>query len=393
MTEQSFRLSFDNTEAAFAYLSDKELKKTRFIFSMMHNGWLVKAGSALAPAALKLRLPVKGLIRNTVFKQFCGGENLEEAALTAQRLARFNVGVILDYGVEASEGEENYDHAIGEFKKAIEHASLQSNIPFISLKVTGFARLALLEKIHAGDPLTGEEQREFGRVRQRIYTICKHASDHHTGVLIDAEESWIQQPVDDLADEMMAEFNKEKAVIYNTFQLYRHDRLEFLKRSFIKAQQNNYTPGAKLVRGAYMEKERTRAADMNYPSPIQKDKASTDKDYNEAVRFCIDHVEDMAVFIGTHNEESSMLGARLLHEKGISHDHPHVHFSQLYGMSDNITFNLAQAGYPASKYLPYGPVKDVLPYLIRRAEENSSIAGQMGRELSLINEECKRRRL
>ncbi|TAN16067.1 MAG: proline dehydrogenase [Chitinophagaceae bacterium] len=393
MTEQPFRLSFDNTEAAFAYLSDKELKKTRFIFSIMHDGWLVKAGSVLAPAALKLRLPVKGLIRNTVFKQFCGGENLEEAALTAQRLARFNVGVILDYGVEASEGEENYDHAIVEFKKAIEHASLQSNIPFISLKVTGFAQLALLEKIHAGDPLTGEEKQEFGRVRQRIYTICKHAFDHHIGVLIDAEESWIQQPVDDLADEMMAEFNKEKGVIYNTFQLYRHDRLGFLKRSFTKAQQNNYTLGAKLVRGAYMEKERKRAADMNYPSLIQKDKDSTDQDYNEAVRFCIDHLEDMAVFIGTHNEESSMLGARLLHEKGISHDYPDVHFSQLYGMSDNITFNLAKAGYPVSKYLPYGPVKDVLPYLIRRAEENSSIAGQMGRELSLINAECKRRGL
>lgn len=393
MTEQPFRLSFDNTEAAFAYLSDKELKKTRFIFSIMHDGWLVKAGSVLAPAALKLRLPVKGLIRNTVFKQFCGGENLEEAALTAQRLARFNVGVILDYGVEASEGEENYDDAIVEFKKAIEHASLQPNIPFISLKVTGFARLALLEKIHAGDSLTGEEKQEFGRVSQRIYTICRHAFDHHIGVLIDAEESWIQQPVDDLADEMMAEFNKEKGVIYNTFQLYRHDRLDFLKRSFTKAQQNNYTLGAKLVRGAYMEKERKRAADMNYPSPIQKNKDSTDQDYNEAVRFCIDHLEDMAVFIGTHNEESSMLGARLLHEKGMSYDHPDVHFSQLYGMSDHITFNLAKAGYPASKYLPYGPVKDVLPYLIRRAEENSSIAGQMGRELSLINQECKRRGL
>lgn len=393
MGEQPFTLSFNNTETAFAYLSDKELKKVHFIFSMMHYGWLVKAGSAIAPWALRIGLPVTNIIRRTLFKQFCGGEDLQEAAQTAQQLAKFKVGVILDYGVEAADGEGNYDQAVIEFKKAIEYAAQQANIPFISLKVTGFSRFALLEKIHAHEILSGEEQQEFERVRQRIYHICKRAYEKNIGVLIDAEESWIQQPVDDLADEMMAAFNKEKGVIYNTFQLYRHDRLDFLKRSFNKSSDNNYILGAKIVRGAYMEKERKRAEEMNYPSPIQKDKNATDKDYNEAVSFCLDHTEDVAVFIGTHNEESSMLGARLLHDKGIPHNHPHIHFAQLYGMSDNITFNLAQAGYPASKYLPYGPVKDVMPYLIRRAQENSSISGQIGRELSLVNEELKRRKL
>lgn len=393
MAQDSFPLSFDNTEAAFAYLSNKELKDVRFVFSMMHYDWLVKMGSAIAPWALRMGLPVKGIIRKTVFRQFCGGENLQGAAQTAQKLGQFRVGVILDYGVEGSEGEENYDRSVGEFKKAIDYASAQSNIPFISLKVTGFARFSLLEKVHSQTGISENELQEFDRVRQRIYAICKHASDKNTGVLVDAEESWIQHPVDQLADEMMRTFNKGKGIIYNTFQLYRHDRMEFLKRSLEAAQAGHYILGAKLVRGAYMEKERKRAEEMNYPSPIQKDKAGTDHDYDEAVHFCMDHLEDIAVFIGTHNEKSSMLAAELLHKKNIRHDHPHVHFSQLFGMSDNITFNLAQAGYSASKYLPYGPIKDVMPYLIRRAQENSSISGQMGRELSLINEECRRRGL
>lgn len=391
MTKQPFGLSFDNTETAFAYLSDKQLKKAQFIFSVMRRQWLVKIGSALAPWALKVGLPIKRLIRRTVFTQFCGGENLEEAARTAHNLARFRVGVILDYGVEAAEGEDNYDQAVDEFKKAITYASGEPNIPFISLKVTGFARFDLLEKINANNKLTQDEDEEFGRVRKRIGSICQHASEKNIGVLIDAEESWIQGPVDQLADEMMRAFNGKKIIIYNTFQLYRHDRLSFLKQSYENAVNGKYILGAKLVRGAYMEKERKRAEEKNAPSPIQPTKEATDADYNEAVYFCLDHLDDIATFIGTHNEKSSMLGASLLHEKNIAHHHPHAHFSQLYGMSDNITFNLAQAGYRVSKYVPYGPVKDVMPYLIRRAQENSSISGQVTREQSLINKELKRR--
>ncbi|HEY8920088.1 MAG TPA: proline dehydrogenase family protein [Chitinophaga sp.] len=389
--EKQLPLSFDNTAIAFEHKTDKALKKADFLFSNIGKPWLVKLGGVLTPLAFKLRLPVKGLIKYTIFQQFCGGESLEEAAQTAQVLGKYHVGAALDYGVEAMEGEENYDHAVPEFIRAIEYAATNHNIPFIAIKVTGFARFELLEKIHSRQPLTADEQQEFERVRNRIRAIAEAAAKNKIGLLIDAEESWIQQPVDDLADEMMQLFNKTNVIVYNTFQLYRHDRWEYLQLSFNRAQQQGYLLGAKLVRGAYMEKERKRAEALGYPSPIQPDKASTDKDYNSAVRFCMDRLDKLAVFIGTHNEESSMLAAHLLDEKGLPHNHPHVSFSQLLGMSDNITFNLAHAGYHVSKYLPYGPVKDVMPYLLRRAQENTSISGQMGRELGLIRKELKRR--
>lgn len=389
--EQQLLLSFEDTAIAFEHKTNKALKKANFLFSNIGKPWLVKLGAFVTPLAFKLHLPVKGLIRATIFDQFCGGETLDEAVKAAEGLGKFGVGVALDYGVEAVEGEENYDKAVPEFLRAIQFATGKPHIPFIAIKVTGFARFSLLEKIHAGETLEQEEQQEFERVRARIRSICAAAAKGKVGVLIDAEESWVQQPVDDLADEMMALFNREEVIVYNTFQLYRHDRLEYLQVSFRKAQQQGYLLGAKLVRGAYMEKERKRAEELSYPSPIQPNKEAADRDYDEAVRFCIDRLDHLAVFIGTHNEDSCMLAAELLHKKGLPHNHPRVSFSQLYGMSDNITFNLAHAGYRVSKYLPYGPVKDVMPYLIRRAQENTSIAGQMGRELGLIREEMKRR--
>ncbi|KAA2243758.1 proline dehydrogenase [Chitinophaga agrisoli] len=389
--EKQLPLSFDNTAIAFEHRTDKALKKADFLFSNIGKPWLVKLGAFFTPLAFKLKLPVKGLIKHTIFQQFCGGENLQEAAQTAHTLGKFHVGAVLDYGVEAMEGEENYDHAVPEFIRATEYAAGNPNIPFIAIKVTGFARFELLEKIHRRETLDTAEKAEFDRVRGRIQAISEACARHKIGLLIDAEESWIQQPVDDLADEMMRLFNKGTVIVYNTFQLYRHDRLVFLQDSFEKAQQQGYLLGAKLVRGAYMEKERKRAEELNYPSPIQPDKAATDTDYNAAVKFCMDRLDQMAVVIGTHNEQSCMLAASLLDQKGLPHQHPHVSFSQLLGMSDNITFNLAHAGYHVSKYLPYGPVKDVMPYLIRRAQENTSIAGQMGRELGLIRKELKRR--
>ncbi|MCK7556704.1 proline dehydrogenase family protein [Chitinophaga sedimenti] len=300
---------------------------------------------------------------------------------------------MLDYGVEAMEGEENYDNAVPEFIKAIQFAAGKKHIPFIAIKVTGFARFALLEKLHRGETLTAEEAREYERVQARINTIAETAALHKVAVLIDAEESWIQQPVDDLADAMMARYNRSEVIVYNTFQLYRHDRLEFLKSSQHKAEKVGYFLGAKLVRGAYMEKERRRAEEQSYESPIQPDKQSADEDYNEAIHFCLDHIQKLGLFVGTHNEDSTLLVTRLMAERHLPPNHPHISFSQLYGMSDNITFNLAHAGYHVSKYLPYGPVRDVMPYLIRRAQENTSIAGQMGRELGLIRKELKRRKL
>ncbi len=384
---------FNNTEIAFKYRSDKEMKRARFLFSSMSSEVLTKTGMALTKFAIGWNLPVKGLIKNTIFKQFCGGETMEEASQTAAVLDKYGVGIILDYGVEGKEDEDDFDKAVPEFVKAIKYAASQKNIPFISVKVTGFARFALLEKINANKDLTAAEKAEWERVYNRIDQICKAANEHGTMVLIDAEESWIQQPVDDLTDTMMEAYNKNQVCVFNTFQLYRHDRLEFLKKSFDKAVAKGYLLGAKLVRGAYMEKERNRGMEMGYPSPIQPNKAATDKDYDAAVLFCLERLDKLAVFIGTHNEHSCMEAVRYMEAHHIPANHSRVYFSQLYGMSDNISFNLAHSGYHVAKYLPYGPVKDVLPYLMRRAQENTSVAGQTGRELSLINKEIKRRKL
>lgn len=391
--EKQLSLSFDNTAIAFEAKTDHALKKANFLFSNIGKPWLVKFGSVMTPIAFKLRLPIKGIIKNTIFSQFCGGESLEEAATTALQLGNYHVGVVLDYGVEAMEGEDSYDAAVPEFIRAIQYAATRPDIPFIAIKITGFARFELLEKVHRKETLTAAEQEEYTRVRGRVRAIAEAGAKHNVAILIDAEESWIQGPVDELTDEMMALFNRGKVIIYNTFQMYCHDRYAFLQVSLAKAQKKGYLLGAKLVRGAYMEKENKRAAENNYPTPIQPSKAATDKDYDAAVKFCIDNIDKLAVFIGTHNENSCMLAARMLDQKGIPHNHSHVSFSQLLGMSDNITFNLAHAGYNVSKYLPYGPVKDVMPYLLRRAQENTSIAGQMGRELGLIRKEMKRRGL
>ncbi|PSL46680.1 L-proline dehydrogenase [Chitinophaga niastensis] len=391
--EKQLPLSFDNTAIAFEAKTDNALKKANFLFSNIGKPWVVKFGSVMTPLAFKLRLPIKGIIKSTIFSQFCGGETLEEAATTALQLGNYHVGVVLDYGVEAMEGEHSYDDAVPEFIRAIQYAATRPDIPFIAIKITGFARFELLEKVHRGDTLTVTEQEEYARVRARVHAITAAGAKHNVAILVDAEESWIQQPVDDLTNEMMSLFNKGKVVVFNTFQMYCHDRFSFLQASLQTATKAGYLLGAKLVRGAYMEKENKRAAENNYPTPIQPSKSATDKDYDAAVKFCLDNIDKVGLFIGTHNENSCMLAARIMDEKGLPHNHPHVSFSQLLGMSDNITFNLAHAGYKVTKYLPYGPVKDVMPYLLRRAQENTSIAGQMGRELGLIRKELKRRAL
>lgn len=391
-------LSFDNTQTAFAYKTDKELKSARFLLKTMHYPWAVAVGTRLTPFLMKTRLPVHGVIRKTIFKQFVGGETLEETARVRKILAAYNVQVILDYGVEGKEGEENFDHATNEFIRVIEYAASQPKIPFISVKITGLARFGLLQTLNEAPRLRSgvhdneEEIDEWERVKDRMYRICEVASEKGVGVLIDAEESWIQDPIDRLTMEVMEVFNKEKAIVYNTIQLYRHDRLQFLKMSYNIAQRQNFVLGVKLVRGAYMEKERARAAQYGYPSPIQPDKEHTDRDYNRAVRFCIDNIINVAFIVASHNEDSNLLAAELLDEKNLPHNHEHVHFSQLYGMSDNITFNLAKEGYSVSKYLPFGPIRDVIPYLMRRAQENTSVSGQTGRELALINKELRRRK-
>lgn len=403
-------ISFDNTEYAFAYKTTKELKRANFLFSSMGNPLLLNTGLKLMPMAMKLHFPfTKSIIRQTIFKQFVGGETLEQTAVVADKLGKYNVQVILDYGVEGGDdGEAGYDHATEEFIKVINYAATQTNIPLMSIKVTGIVRFGLLEKIDSGmnsnegtlmkryykvvGLLGNDEKAEWERAVARLVKICETANRKKIGVLVDAEETWIQDPVDALTILMMDNYNKEKVVVYNTIQLYRHDRLAFLKASHEAATERGFVLGAKLVRGAYMEKERKRAAEMGYPSPIQPSKEACDKDYNEAVAFSIEHLENIAVIVASHNEYSNLYATQLLDKKGLPHNHPHVHFSQLYGMSDNITFNLAKSGCSVSKYLPFGPIKDVVPYLMRRAQENSSVAGQTGRELGLIKKELERRK-
>ena len=403
-------ISFDNTEIAFAYKTNSELKRARLLFNSMSYSWLVKMGTRLTPLAIRTGLPIKGLIRDTIFKQFVGGETLEETANVAKRLGEFGVQVILDYGVEGGEhSEQAFDKATDEFIRVINYAGTQANIPYMSVKVTGIARFGLLEKLDhsvelnpgslmkrfskAVESLTTEEKVEWHNVQERLIRICKAGAQKNVGVFIDAEETWIQDPIDVITILMMEQFNKSKVVVYNTLQLYRHDRLQFLRDSYEAAVQRNFILGAKIVRGAYMEKERKRAEQMNYLSPIQPDKESTDKDFNEAIQFCIDHIDRIGVVVASHNEYSNLLTTRLLQQKNLPMNHSHVHFSQLYGMSDNITFNLARAGCHVSKYLPFGPINDVIPYLMRRAQENTSVKGQTGRELALIKKELKRRGL
>lgn len=383
---------FENTEIAFKYRTTPELKQAQFLFSSMGSPTLTRLGMAVTKWAISWKLPINGLVKKTIFRQFCGGETMEEAAQTANTLSEYNVGVILDYGVEGKEGEAEFDKAVPEFIKAVRYAAAKSNIPFISLKVTGFSRFSLLEKIHSGHPLTEQEEAEWQRVHKRVDEICSVAAEVGVMVLIDAEETWIQHPVNELCNTVMERYNKTKALIFNTFQCYTTGALPYLKQSLQEATAKGYILGAKLVRGAYMEKERARAAEMNYPSPIQPDKKATDADYDAAVLFCLQNLDKLAVFIGTHNEHSCLLAAKYMAEHNIPADSDRVWFSQLYGMSDNISFNLAHSKYNVAKYLPYGPVRDVLPYLMRRAQENTSVAGQTGRELSLINKELQRRK-
>lgn len=386
------KISFENTEIAFSHLSDKELKKANWLFGLMNNRMLVAAGTRLTPLAFKMKLPIKSIVKKTIFRQFCGGETMDECLVTAKKLAEYGVKTILDYGVEGKESEAEFDKTANEIVKAITETSASGNIKFVSAKVTGLARFALLERFHGQEIITDIEKAEMKRVEDRLHLICKTASEKNIGVMIDAEESWIQKPVDDLTDEMMKCYNQKKVVVMNTFQFYKTGTMMSLMKSFQKAQKENYLLGAKLVRGAYMQKENKRALELNYTSPVHRWKDGTDADFNQGVDFCFDNIEHIGFCVASHNEISNRIAAEKAIELSIAPNHPHLNFSQLLGMSDNLTFNLAKAGFNVTKYIPYGPVKDVVPYLMRRAQENTSVSGQTGRELSLIKKELKRRR-
>jgi len=385
-------LNFSDTEIAFSNKSDKELKKTAWLFKMMNNQNLVKIGSKIGLFAIKFKVPFTELVvRNTIFPQFCGGENLLDCQKTIDKLYEYDTLTILDYGAEGKSDEDDLDAVTQETLKAIEMAASNNSVPVVSTKITGLVDNVILEKLHKGDELNEGEKRKYQHLVERVEEICERAAELSVSVFIDAEESWIQDPIDELVMQMMERYNKEKVIVYNTYQMYISYKFEHLKRDHQRCLDKGVLFGAKLVRGAYMDKERARAEEIGYPSPIQKDKAATDADYNEAIRYCIDNHTTISSCCASHNAESNMLQAQLLHEKGIDRNHPHVNFCQLYGMSDNITFNLANAGYNAAKYVVYGPIKDVIPYLIRRTEENASVTGEMSRELTLVDKEMKRR--
>lgn len=380
-----------NTATAFAHKSNKELWQAYWLFRIIGTPWLTNLGSTLTKAALTLHLPVKGIVKATVFKQFCGGENIEESLVTAHKLAQSKVGTILDYSVEGEGDQAAMDGTAAEILRTIAAAKGNPDIPFSVFKPSGLVRHDVLEKVSAGAALTPDEATAWQQARSRVERICQAAYDAKVPLLIDAEESWTQPAVDALATEMMERFNKESAVVYSTVQMYRHDRLEFLRKELELATAKGFHVGMKLVRGAYMEMERERAAEKGYRDPIGANKAAVDADYNAALRFCMEHIGRMGVLNGTHNEESTLLLARMMQDAGLAKSDPRIHFGQLLGMSDNISFNMAAAGYNVVKYVPYGPVRKVLPYLIRRAQENTSARGQTGRELSLIIAERKRR--
>lgn len=384
-------ITFDNTQIAFSGKSDTDLKRSYLLFKVIGNPTIVNVSSVLTTVAISLHLPIKSIIKATIFKQFVGGEDITECNNTIEQLGKYNIGTILDYSVEGKESETDFDNCVKETISTIEKAKGNTKIPFCVFKITGLARFALLEKVSANNTLSDAEQAEYERVKKRVDTICKKAHDNDVRIFIDAEESWVQPAMDDLANEMMRLYNKEKVIVYNTFQFYRKDRLAYFKQSFEMAKAGNYQLGAKLVRGAYMEKERKRAEENSYPSPIQETKQNSDADYDTALLFSVENIDRIAICAGTHNEKSSMYLLELMKQNNIPTNHPHIYFSQLLGMSDHISYNLSSAGYNVAKYVPYGPVKEVLPYLLRRAQENTSVKGQTGRELSLIMKERERR--
>lgn len=388
-------LNFNNTQNAFAYKSNSELVRDYQIYRLINQSWLVKFGTSAASTLMNagIKGPIALGMRPTIYATFCGGDTLGEAAKKIDNLFVYNVKAVLDYGVEGKESEEDFQRTEDAIKQAILFAKNNDAVDIVCSKFTGLIPFSVLEKLHAGETLTESENKQFAKSKERIYAIAQLAFDNGVSLFVDAEESWIQRPLDELTFDLMSKFNKEKPIIYNTVQLYRKDRLAFFKEAVEQAKQANFIYAVKLVRGAYMDKEAKRARKLNYENPIQTSKENTDKDYNDAVAFAISTISNVAICVATHNEDSTIRATQLMQANKLETNHPHIHFSQLYGMSDNITFNLAIAGYNTHKYMPYGPVKDVIPYLIRRAQENTSVSGQMSRELKLLKEEVRRRKL
>ncbi len=386
------KIDFSNTEVAFKNKTTGELRQAHMLFKVMNNSAMVKLGKQMVNLAFSLHVPIKGIIRKTLYRHFVGGESIEDCAKTIDRLATRNVGAILDFAVEGEEKDELFDATCEEVIRTIDFSHKNRNSPFSAFKITGIGRFELLAKISDDVELTKEEQQEFERVYKRVEKIFKHGFDMDVPVLIDAEHSWIQPILDKMVLEMMEKYNKDKAIVQNTYQMYRHDAIKRLKEHHKISLEKGFKFGLKIVRGAYMEIERARAEAIGYPSPIHPDKPATDKDFDDVIRYFMNNIDTIDFMVATHNEESSQLLASLIEEYGLPNNHPSIYFSQLYGMSDHITYNLAEKGFNVVKYIPYGAVKTMMPYLFRRAEENTSVKGQSSRELNMIETEIKRRK-
>ncbi|WP_019540279.1 proline dehydrogenase family protein [Proteiniphilum acetatigenes] len=391
-SKETLPVNFENTEIAFRDLSNASLKQAYQLFRVMNSRMLVNIGKHLVNFAFTVHFPVEGIIRNTIYRHFVGGVSIEDCSKTIARLARCNVDSILDYAQEGEESDDAFDATCREVIRTVEFAGNHKNVPFSVFKITGVARFDLLAKVSEQQPLADEEKDEFRRVEERVDAIFRRGFELDVPVLIDAEETWIQPVLDEMVMNLMSRYNKEKAIVQNTYQMYRHDSIERIKQHHRMALEGGFKFGLKIVRGAYMEKERNRAAERGYPSPIQPDKPATDRDFNDITRYFMEHLDTIDFMVATHNEESSLLLARLIDEYNLPRNHRGIYFSQLYGMSDHITYNLAGKGYNVAKYVPYGAVKTMMPYLFRRAEENSSVKGQTNRELKMIRTEIKRRR-
>ncbi|TLP79657.1 proline dehydrogenase family protein [Maribacter sp. ACAM166] len=384
---------FENTATAFALKSDSELERAYFLFKMISNEPLVKMGSAITNFALKAHLPVESLIKSTVFDHFCGGISEEDCLPVVDSLWEKGVSSVLDYSVEGQDEEHPFDTATDMILKILDFVKEKDSIPFAVFKPTGFGRFALYQKMGERKKLTKEEEAEWQRIVNRYDKVCKKAHDLEVSLLIDGEESWMQDAADELVETMMRKYNKNKTIVFNTLQTYRWDRLPYLKSLNERAKIDGFRVGMKVVRGAYMEKENERAEEKNYPTPICKSKKETDDNFNATIAYMVNHLDTISIFSGTHNEESCYTLMELMEEKGLPKNYDFIWFGQLYGMSDHISFNLAAHGYNVAKYLPFGPVRDVMPYLIRRADENTSVAGQTSRELTLLKKERKRRKM
>ena len=391
--ENSMKILFNNTEVAFSLKSDSELERAYFLFKLIKSEPLVRIGTAVTKFALKSSLPVEGLIRSTVFDHFCGGVSEKDCMPIIEKMYSKKVHSVLDYSVEGKEEESQFDSVLEKTLSLINFLNEKDEMPFAVFKPSGFGRFELYRKLTEGEQVTEDEKKEWARVVDRFEKVAKACYDKDECLLVDAEESWMQKAADELMESLMEKYNKEKVIIFSTLQLYRNDRLEYLKGLHRRAKEKGFKIGMKLVRGAYMEKERERAQQKNYTDPICATKAATDENFNEVLRYMFEHLEDMAIFCGTHNEDSSYLMMEMIEKSKYEKTDNRLWFGQLYGMSDNISYNLADQGFNVAKYLPFGPVKDVMPYLIRRAEENTSVAGQTNRELDLISIEKKRRKV